>query len=122
MEAVFADKEVLRESFGGIPDSGFTVIGTKQQTNRRVVVCLHHLVFVVVHIEVELRGVFVAEAVNLEVDDDVAFQDAVVEDEVGLEIVLVDEYTFLPCLTICAVVPNDQQVPAERHSPLQSLC
>ena len=43
-----------------------------------VIVSLHHLVLVVVHVEVELRGVFMAETVNLQVDDDVALQNAVV--------------------------------------------
>ena len=40
---------------------------------------LHHLVLVVVHVEVQLRGILVAETIYLQIDDDVAFQDAVVE-------------------------------------------
>lgn len=71
--------QCLREAFGCISDGGFSIVGAEQQTNGRVVVGLHHLMFVVVHIEVELRGVFMTEAVDLEVDDDVAFQDAVIK-------------------------------------------
>ena len=98
MEAVFADKKVLRESFGRVLHGGFTIVSAKQQTDGRVVVGLHHLVLLVVHIKVELQGIFVTEAIYFEVDDNVALKDAVVEDKVGFEIVLVDEYTLLPRL------------------------
>ena len=36
-----------------------------------------------------------AETVNLQVHDDMAFQNAVVEDQVGIEIVLVYKYALL---------------------------
>lgn len=62
---------------------GHAVVGTQQQADGRVVVRLHHLVLVVVHVEIQLRGIFVAETINLQIDDDVALQDAMVENEVG---------------------------------------
>ena len=95
MQAVFADKEVLREAFGGILYGGLTIVCTEQQTDGRVIILLHHLVLVIVQIEVQLRGILVAETVTLQVDDDVTLQDAVVENEVGLVVVLINEDTLL---------------------------
>ena len=78
LEAVFADKEILRETLSGVLNGGHAVVSTEQQTDGRVVVSLHHLMLVVVHVEVQLLGILVVETVNLQIDDDVAFQDAVV--------------------------------------------
>ena len=98
LEAVFADEEILRETLGGVLYGGHAVVGTQQQADGRVVVHLHHLVLVVVHVEVQLRGILVAETIYLQIDDDVAFQDAVVENEVGLEVVLINEDSLLTSL------------------------
>ena len=56
---------------------GHAVVGTQQQTDGWVVISLHHLVLVVVHVEVQLRGILVAETINFQIDDDVTLQDAV---------------------------------------------
>jgi len=98
LEAVFADEEILRETLSGVLYGGHAIVGTQQQADRRVVVRLHHLMLVVVHVKIQLRGIFVAESVNLQIDNDVAFQDAVVENKVGLEIVLIDENSLLASL------------------------
>ena len=67
LEAVFADEEILRETLSGVLYGGHAIVGTQQQADRRVVVRLHHLMLVVVHVKIQLRGIFVAESVNLQI-------------------------------------------------------
>ena len=62
---VLGDEKILGETFCGISDGGLAVVGTEQQANGRVVVRLHHLMTIVVQIEVQLGCLFVTEAVNL---------------------------------------------------------
>ena len=47
------------------------------------------------HVDGELGRVLVAEALRLELDEDMALEDAVVEDEVDPVIAVVDEYLLL---------------------------
>ena len=68
--------------------------------------------FVVVHVEIQLGSVLVAEAVNLQVDDDMAFQDAVVEDKVGFVVVLVNKDVLLAILEAEAA-PHLQEKPLQ---------
>ena len=87
---------------------GHAVVGTQQQADGWVVVRLHHFVLVVVHVEVQLRGILVAKTIYLQIDNDVALQDAVVENKVGLEIVLINENSLLTRLKAEAA-PHLQQ-------------
>jgi hypothetical protein len=87
---------------------GHAIVGAQQQSYGRVIVCLHHLVLVIVHVEIQLRSILVAKTVNLQIDDDVALQDAVIENKVGFKIILINEDSFLSSLEAEAA-PHLQQ-------------
>ena len=79
--------------------------------------------FVVVHVEVQLRGVLMTETVDLQIDDDVTLQNAVVEDEIGLEVVLVNEDALLTILE-AETVSHLQEEPLKvvQNGRLLSFC
>lgn len=94
MQEVLAYIDVFK-SFGGVLDQGFAIVGAEEKANGRVVSGLHDFVTVVVLVGVELRTVFVSVSVDLEVNDHLTVKDAVVEDEIGLEVVMIYEDTLL---------------------------
>ena len=109
LQEVFAYIDVFK-AFGGVPYEGFAIVGTEEKTNGRIVSRLHDFVTIVVLVGIDLRTVFVSVSVNLEVDDNVTVEDEVVENEVGLEIVMIDEDTFLTMLEAEALAKFHEEV------------
>lgn len=68
---------------------------TKQNTDRRIIIRLHHFRFEIVQIHIQLRSILMAELVYLQFHNNMTFQDAVIEYEVGKEIILINQDTFL---------------------------
>ena len=64
-------------------------------TDRRIIIRLHHFRFEIVQIHIQLRSILMAELVYLQFHNNMTFQDAVIEYEVGKEIILINQDTFL---------------------------
>jgi hypothetical protein len=80
-EAVGGDEEPLVHVAEGVFGEGVVLVRAQEKPYGRAV-ALAHLVFAVVaEVGVELPGIGVGERLGLEVDEDVAFQPAVVEDQ-----------------------------------------
>lgn len=109
LEEVFAYIDIF-EAFGGVSDEGFAVVGAEKEADGWVVSGLHDFVTIVVLVGVELRAVFVSVSVDLEVDDNVTVEDAVVEDEVGLKVVVVNEDAFLTMFEAEALAEFHEEV------------
>ena len=67
-----------------------------RNTDRRIIIRLHHFRFEIVQIHIQLRSILMAEFVYLQFHNDMTFQDAVIEYEVGKEIILINQDTLLP--------------------------
>ena len=85
---------VRRDVFGQFPAD----FRAHQDADRRIVPFRHHALAVVFHVDAELHGVRTVEFLRLQLDEDVAFQDAVVEDEVDALVGVVDQDLLLPSL------------------------
>ena len=71
---------------------------TEEEADGGVFVGELHLAVVVVHIHLHLAEVLMRELVELEINDDVAAEEAVVEDEVHEVVVLIEGEALLPGL------------------------
>ena len=71
----------------GVFDHGVVLVGGEDEAKGGVVVGGAALAVVVVDVELELAEILVGELADFEVDEDVALEDGVVEDEVDVEVV-----------------------------------
>lgn len=109
VELVFADEKVFVHSGGGVLDEGVVLFGDEEEADGRVVVLAGDFGAVVVEVGVELARVLVAEGTDLEFDEDVALEDAVVEDEVDEEVVVADEESLLAGFEAEAVAEFEEE-------------
>ena len=65
------------------------------QSRIPIIIRLHHFRFEIVQIHIQLRSILMAELVYLQFHNNMTFQDAVIEYEVGKEIILINQDTFL---------------------------
>ena len=105
---VFGDKELGVEAGGCVFDHFRTGTCAKEDADGRVVAGGHLGVAVVGDVGVELAEVFVAEFVVFEFYDDVAMEDAVVEDEVGKVVAVVNDDAFLAGLKTEAIAEFEE--------------
>ncbi len=106
---VFGDKELGVEAGGCVFDHFRTGTCAKEDADGRVVAGGHLGVAVVGDVGVELAEVFVAEFVVFEFYDDVAMEDAVVEDEVGKVVAVVNNDAFLAGLNTEAIAEFEEE-------------
>ncbi len=106
---VFGDKELGVEAGGCVFDHFRTGTCAKEDADGRVVAGGHLGVAVVGDVGVELAEVFVAEFVVFEFYDDVAMEDAVVEDEVGKVVAVVNNDAFLAGLKTEAIAEFEEE-------------
>ncbi len=106
---VFGDKELGVEAGGCVFDHFRTGTCAKEDADGRVVAGGHLGVAVVGDVGVELAEVFVAEFVVFEFYDDVAMEDAVVEDEVGKVVAVVNDDAFLAGLKTEAIAEFEEE-------------
>lgn len=106
---VFGDKELGVEAGGCVFDHFRTGTCAKEDADGRVVAGGHLGVAVVGDVGVELAEVFVAEFVVFEFYDDVAMEDAVVEDEVGKVVAIVNDDAFLAGLKTEAIAEFEEE-------------
>jgi len=95
---VAGDKELMVEAAGGVFHLGLVFVGAEQQADGRIVTFGHHLILPVVEVEIHLPGVAVPEGTNFEVDEQVAAENPVVENEVEVVVFVADGDAPLPGL------------------------
>lgn len=91
-------------------DDGFFGGLAEQETDGGVFVREFHLTVVVVYIHLHLAEVLMRELVELEVDDDVAAQEAVIEDEIDEVVVFIEGEAFLAGLEEEAFAEFEKEV------------
>lgn len=89
LDDVAGDEDFVAQVTKGELDEGVVLAGAEEDADGWLIAGGHLVSFVVGDVGVELAEVFVAEGIGLEFHQDVALEDAVVEDEV-------DEKMFVP--------------------------
>ena len=92
------DKQLVVESGGRILDDNIFAVAAQDDANRRLVPLLHFVGLPPVDVEVHLPGITVFERPNLEINEDMAAQAAVIKDEVDVLVLTADRDAFLPSL------------------------
>lgn len=94
-DEVAGDEKLVIKSAGGVFDLGLVLVRAEQQTDGRLVAFGHHLGLPEVQVEVHLARVAVLEGADFQVNEQVAAEDAVVEDEVEIVVLVADGYAAL---------------------------
>ena len=79
---VAGDEQLMIEAGGGVFHLGLVLVRAEQQADRWLVVFRHDFGFPVVEVEVHLPSIAVLERADFEINEQVAPQQAVVEDKV----------------------------------------
>lgn len=79
----------------GVLDKNLILGGAEQKTDRWVVARSHYVGSVPAHVGIKLTKVFVAERIYLQFDQDMALEDAVVEDQVHETVRVANEDALL---------------------------
>ncbi len=85
-QEVFGSKNLLTFTQDGIVHKGFVLVGAEDDAQRGVVVLAAFEVVEHPHIHVHLPNVSMAEFVRLQVDEDKALEEIVVEDQIDVEV------------------------------------
>ena len=64
---------------------GFTLISTQKDSNRRIIVLLHHISCVIVNIHLHLPDVLMGKVARFQVNQDKAFENIIVENEINIK-------------------------------------
>jgi len=95
LKEVFPDEEVLVHIGGGVFDKSLVFISNQENADGRIVRLFADLGAIVVQVGVELSCVFMGEGSHFQLDEDMAFENAVVKHEIDEEVFLADEKTLL---------------------------
>ena len=95
MEFVAAGEDVFAARPEGVADDGVVFVGAKDEAEGGVVAGRAAVFVVVVHIQLKLAEVFVRQFADIEVNEHVAFENGVVEDEINVEMVAVESEALL---------------------------
>lgn len=101
----------------GVLHHGIVLVRAKDHTQRRVVAFGSTLAVVVVHIELDLAEIAMSQLADLEIDEHIALEHRVIEDQVDIEMVAVDGDTLLArheCKTLAQFEQESLQVVDER--------
>ena len=79
----------------GVLHDGVVFIGAEDKAEGGVVIRGAAFAVVVVHVKLELPEVLVGEFPDLQIDEDVALQNGVIEDEVNVEVVAIEGESLL---------------------------
>jgi hypothetical protein len=85
------------------------LLGAEQEAHGRIVSLGHHVLAIPAHVGVELAQVLVGEPVHLELDQDMALEDAVIEDQIDEAAGLADDDALLPSFEAEAVAELHQE-------------
>ncbi len=97
-DEVAGDEELVIEASGGVFDFGLVLVGAKEQADGWLIAGLHQPVLPVVQVKIHLPGIAMLEGAGLQVDQQVAAQDAMVEDQVEVVMLVPDRDALLPRL------------------------
>jgi len=92
-------------------------VSAEQNADWRIVSLSHHVGSVPANVRVELAQILVAEAFDFEFDQDMAFQNSVVKDQVDKKVLVTNQNSLLPSFETEAM-PELQQ---ERLQPVDKL-
>ena len=95
MQSVFSGEELPTFLEDGVAGDGFIFLGAENEADGGVVALDFEEVFVEADIAVHLADVLVGELADFEVDEDEAFQEVVVEDEVHEEFIILEDDALL---------------------------
>lgn len=84
--AVFGGEELFAAFEDGVLDDGFILIGAEDEADGGIVVGRAFEVVEHSHVHIDLADVLMSELGGFQVDDDEAFQDVVIEDEIEVEV------------------------------------
>jgi hypothetical protein len=79
---VLGNKKTVIHVGSGVFHQGVVFLRAEKEPHRRIVSIGHHMFAIPRHIGVELPQVFMAEGVHFEFNEDMAFKDAMVENEI----------------------------------------
>ena len=82
VKLAFRNKEIIVHAGQGIFHQRLVSLGTEEDADGRTVSHCHHVHFIPGYIGIELADVLVVEPFELQFDQDVTFENSVVEDEV----------------------------------------
>ena len=113
----------------GVLDQNVILARAEQDAHRRLVAVAHHVSLVPGDIGIELAEMLVPEFVHLQLDQHMAFQDAMVKDQVHESMGVADEDSLLPRLETETVAQFHAESPAacpesassKSDSPMTSL-
>ena len=109
-ELVLGDEELVVHAGQGVFDEGVVFLRAEQKADGRVVAVGHHVLAVPAHVGVELADVLVAELLDFQIDQHMALEDAVIEDEIDEAVGVADEDALLAGLETEAVAQFEQEI------------
>ena len=105
----FGNEEAVVHVGDGVFDQGVVFLRAEQESHGRIVSIGHHVFAIPGHVGVELAEVFVGEFVHFELDEDMAFQDTMVENQIHKPSGLSDDDALLPGFEAKAVTELHQE-------------
>ena len=106
---VLGNEEAVVHVGGGVFDQGVVFLRAEQEPHRRIVTIGHHVFMIPGYVGVELAEVFMGELVHFELDEDMAFQDTMVENQIHEPSGLSDDDALLPGFEAKAVTEFHQE-------------
>jgi hypothetical protein len=94
-QEVFGDEEIVVHACQGIFHQGAVLACAEQYADGRVVSLSHFICPVPANVSIELANVFMVEFSHLEFDQDMAFEDPVVKDQIDVELSVSDQNALL---------------------------
>jgi hypothetical protein len=95
-DLAFRDKQFVIHSRKCILDKGLVFLRAEQDPDRGIIAVGHFILLEPVDVRIQLAEIFMGETVNLQLDQDVAFQNPVIKDPVNKAMLPSDDDTFLP--------------------------
>ena len=95
-ELIFGDEKAVGHAGESVFDERMILAGAQQEADGWVVPFLHHVLLIPGDVGIELADVFMAEFIHFQFHEDMALEEAVVEDEIHKASGLADEDGFLP--------------------------
>lgn len=85
-KAVFRGEELLTLAQNGVTHEGFVLVGTKDDTQRKIVIFAPFEVVKHPHIHIHLADVSMGEFPDLQVDEDKTLKQIIIEDKIDIEV------------------------------------
>jgi len=108
-DEVAGDEEFVVDPGGGELDGGTLMITAKDDADGRGVAIIHPVGFPPVEVEIHLPGIAVFERSDFQIDEDVATESAVVENEINVVVLPPHGDAFLPGLEAKPVAEFEEE-------------